>query len=1117
MTSFDVVAQRSCRASGHLYVFALPLSRVPDFVPVPVVGQRSEGNRLLDVRHARDFGAYWKQNAKWAVPPLLLDTPHSLDAWFEPTLTAGGLEAGVLQLPEPAISGLQILDGQHRAYGWAEVRASFAERASVLSERLGRARAAGDSPAVEAALHEIADVQHLAGRLATEQVTIEVLDRIDADDHRQWFFDIAANAKGITKSLTAAFDQRSAINRATIRLADDYPLLEGMVEREAARVGPRAAELLSVAQLVTLTETSVLGIDNWVRSVYANALEEDAVYDVAATALDTLFDGFDALRDVAEGNDGATAVRLRERSLLGSITVLRVLVGLFHKATVSVHDAKYAVDEDAADRVADFFRELSAHMDGQLPDALWGSGAFETRLSRSPRARRQEIKALFDALWGVWVVFDADQHRVVPPTSSDDGGPARGVEPPLPGEVSLPHEFQHAALRRLFTRGATDGVVSAKALRDACESAGVEELPRLRLVLSALLQNGINVDESSAKPRPTTLPNAPTAEDAVPDVDQRGSTQTDTQTYLADASSATQDPLPELAISAATLWRLDADETDDSFADASDDIRAPADASDGIDAGEALAGGNRASPEALQGVEMAEDDNTSFVLSDPDEADQPVQRVVMAGATADPVKDYLKQIGKVALLKAEQEVELAKRIEAGLFAEARLNSGTRLERKLSRELEWIASDGRRAKNHLLEANLRLVVSLAKRYTGRGMLFLDLIQEGNLGLIRAVEKFDYTKGYKFSTYATWWIRQAITRAMADQARTIRLPVHVVEQLDNVRRAWGQVARTEGDVTPAAISAVAGVRTKDVEQLLSWDRPVLSLDLRVVVDTGSPRAEWNGWNWVVPLGDLIYDEPEQDRAYEQVSACQLSEQIHQILDTLSEREAGVIWMRFGLQDGRPKTLDDIGKVYGVTRERIRQIETKTMKKLRHPSLSLILRDFLDDPTARNLADGDLLETDRAPGEARVVRTTAPSRTTTRNATTCAERAPTQTSATIKSVAGIDRSSVRGPADEGPAEHAPLSAQEFEATRVALRAADSATSVEEQRPVAPDTGTAVSELMAAVAAPRDVDEHKDRGEAFARLGRLMSRARAGPVDGPREATHDQLHEFVEGEERR
>jgi RNA polymerase primary sigma factor len=322
------------------------------------------------------------------------------------------------------------------------------------------------------------------------------------------------------------------------------------------------------------------------------------------------------------------------------------------------------------------------------------------------------------------------------------------------------------------------------------------------------------------------------------------------------------------------------------------------------------------------------------LVSGEDDEGLPAARVTAAGATADPVKDYLRQIGKVPLLTAGQEVELAKRIEAGLFADQKLAEVSQyLSADARIDLEQVADDGRSAKNHLLEANLRLVVSLARRYTGRGMLFLDLIQEGNIGLIRGVEKFDYTKGYKFSTYATWWIRQAITRAMADQARTIRLPAHMAEAISKIARVQRQMLQDLGrEPTPMELAVELDMTPEKVIQVQKYGREPISLYTPLGQDGDGE------------LGDLIEDS-EAIEPGEAVSFTLLQEQLHLVFSTLSEREAGIVSMRFGLTDGQPKTLDEIGKVYGVTRERIRQIESKTMSKLRHPSRSQVLRDYLD----------------------------------------------------------------------------------------------------------------------------------------------------------------------------
>ena len=332
-------------------------------------------------------------------------------------------------------------------------------------------------------------------------------------------------------------------------------------------------------------------------------------------------------------------------------------------------------------------------------------------------------------------------------------------------------------------------------------------------------------------------------------------------------------------------------------------------------------------------AEESTNEADAFTIKDSEEDDAPAQTVLTAGATADPVKDYLKLIGRVPLLNAELEVKLSLEVEAGLFAEEKLATDKKMDKKLKREYEQLVLIGRRAKNHLLEANLRLVVSLAKRYTGRGMLFLDLIQEGNLGLIRAVEKFDYTKGYKFSTYATWWIRQAITRAMADQARTIRIPVHMVQVINKLARVQRQMLQDLGrEPTPEELAKELDMTPEKVVEVQKYGREPISLH--------TPLGEEGDSEF----GDLIEDS-EAIEPGEHVLFTTLQTELHQVLDTLSEREKGVIMMRIGLSDGQAKTLDEIGKVYGVTRERIRQIESKTMSKLRHPSRSQKLRDYLE----------------------------------------------------------------------------------------------------------------------------------------------------------------------------
>jgi RNA polymerase primary sigma factor len=490
----------------------------------------------------------------------------------------------------------------------------------------------------------------------------------------------------------------------------------------------------------------------------------------------------------------------------------------------------------------------------------------------------------------------------------------------LPAEV-----LTHPAVVRLIERGTPTGTLTPEEVRQASEDAAVE--PRhLKALLGHLSSLGITV--------------------VVPVVTSRAVAATSTRktTTSQTAKSAAKAPAKKAAAEKPAAKAAPAKKAAAKTAPATTDEGVVIEEVD-VEATEVVIGpdGKKVLPD-ISDEQFEKDVKTdpsieedekeaSFVVSAADDTDEPEQQVMVAGATADPVKDYLKQIGKVPLLNAEMEVELAKRIEAGLFAEEKLAKGGKISPKVLEELEWIAEDGRRAKNHLLEANLRLVVSLAKRYTGRGMLFLDLIQEGNLGLIRAVEKFDYTKGYKFSTYATWWIRQAITRAMADQARTIRIPVHMVEVINKLARVQRQMLQDLGrEPTPEELAKELDMTPEKVIEVQKYGREPISLHTPLGEDGDSE------------FGDLIEDS-EAIVPADAVSFTLLQEQLHAVLDTLSEREAGVVSMRFGLTDGQPKTLDEIGKVYGVTRERIRQIESKTMSKLRHPSRSQVLRDYLD----------------------------------------------------------------------------------------------------------------------------------------------------------------------------
>uniref|UniRef100_UPI003FA398E9 RNA polymerase sigma factor n=1 Tax=Nocardioides sp. N13(2025) TaxID=3453405 RepID=UPI003FA398E9 len=487
----------------------------------------------------------------------------------------------------------------------------------------------------------------------------------------------------------------------------------------------------------------------------------------------------------------------------------------------------------------------------------------------------------------------------------------------LPAEV-----LTHPSITALVAGGTPTGTVSPEDVRRASDEAGVEP-KHLKALLVHLSGLGISVHVDATSLR------------AVAATSKRTATSAAAKKAPAKKAAAAAEAPAKPAAKKAAAKKAPAKKAAAKPADEVVDLGATDAPAIGPD-------GKKVLPDIPDEVfekdvakdpTIKEDEKQAFTVSAADETDEPEQQVMVAGATADPVKDYLKQIGKVPLLNAEMEVELAKRIEAGLFSEEKLAKGGRISPKMLEEYEWIAEDGRRAKNHLLEANLRLVVSLAKRYTGRGMLFLDLIQEGNLGLIRAVEKFDYTKGYKFSTYATWWIRQAITRAMADQARTIRIPVHMVEVINKLARVQRQMLQDLGrEPTPEELAKELDMTPEKVIEVQKYGREPISLHTPLGEDGDSE------------FGDLIEDS-EAIVPADAVSFTLLQEQLHAVLDTLSEREAGVVSMRFGLTDGQPKTLDEIGKVYGVTRERIRQIESKTMSKLRHPSRSQVLRDYLD----------------------------------------------------------------------------------------------------------------------------------------------------------------------------
>jgi RNA polymerase primary sigma factor len=491
-----------------------------------------------------------------------------------------------------------------------------------------------------------------------------------------------------------------------------------------------------------------------------------------------------------------------------------------------------------------------------------------------------------------------------PGSVRDDSGdlpPSRSERSSLPSASVSADVLSHPEIEAVLRSARASGSLPAEALGAALEAAEIKPASRkkaIKMITEALAESGVTIVEEAAEPAANTAGSAGTA------------SKTSRARGKKDGG--------EMAKTATKATKADKAGTD-----------TPEVAADAEPADEAIA-----------------EEEEIVVITDADDEEEAAEpgKITAPGATADPVRDYLRQIGKVPLLNAEQEVELSKRIEAGLYAGEKLRQDdewvaggkgrkSKLSNELRGDLEYLVKDGERAKTHLLEANLRLVVSLAKRYTGRGMLFLDLIQEGNLGLIRAVEKFDYTKGYKFSTYATWWIRQAITRAMADQARTIRIPVHMVEVINKLARVQRQMLQDLGrEPTPEELAIELDMTPEKVVEVQKYGREPISLHTPLGEDGDSE------------FGDLIEDS-EAIVPADAVSFTLLQEQLHAVLDTLSERESGVVSMRFGLTDGQPKTLDEIGKVYGVTRERIRQIESKTMSKLRHPSRSQVLRDYLD----------------------------------------------------------------------------------------------------------------------------------------------------------------------------
>lgn len=733
-----LLAQRFDRAGSRVYTVAVPVGDLVHYLPTPDPNVPAPGNRRVSRAHARGFTEYWRANRSWIAPPILVDTPQSLEPFFEPFASAGGIVAGHLRLPAAYESGIQILDGQHRVLGWSLARG------------------------------ESADAE-LRRRLAEEHVTVEILERVETADHRQFFFDIASNAKGITKSVTAAFDKRDVLHRVAQRLALEHPLFDGRVDFESSRVRGRSGNVLSLQNVVDIVAAAVVGVDGWLPRRQAALLDDTLVTDIAEAALAAMLESFDALADVAEGV--ISPRELRDSSLLGSISILRSLAGAYH--VMAVEGATVAAAGDAHAKAV--FRSLSPSMGLPVSAAWLSTGAFSSAQASAPRSRRQDLRTLAEFV----ARLSPAPHLVPTPRRSDDAEPAARAAP--------------------------------REARVARDSSGTE-------------------------------PHA------------KGET------------------------SAATARRT---------------------------AGPA----------------------------------QRSERPSTQEAEIDILAAYLREAARYPLLSAQAEVELGRAIEVGVLAQERLDTQRFDDRREARLLGVLAATGRHAMERFVSANLRLVISIARRYQRQGLELADLIQEGNLGLIRAVQKFDWQQGYKFSTYATWWIRQSITRALADQGRVIRLPVHVNEGLAKLRRARLQlVARTSSPGDATALSVESGLSVDEVSRLMAWSRDVWSL--HELIPRVAHEMTDGPAGGVVELGDVIEDSSsDDDDLLRGVLSQELARDIGQALKAVGERPARVLTLRFGF-DGEPWTLEEIGRELGVTRERVRQIEKQALEILRgHPAGSAL----------------------------------------------------------------------------------------------------------------------------------------------------------------------------------
>lgn len=720
-STYPVLAQRFRRAG----TIAVPVADLAEILPIPDPDEPFEGNRRVNVAHADGFGQYWVRSSTWVVPPILVDTDHDLGRWFTPSAELGvlpeGFSVGTLALPRPSRSGLQILDGQHRVLGWMRLGVELTEALSATPERAEFAARALE-------------------RMGQDRVTIEIVEALELDAHKQYFFDIAANALGISVSLASSFDRSDPIRLAAQALADEHPLLEGRVEIEKDRTLAGSTSLISLKNVVDVVDAAVGGTRGAPTGEARRALDLSRVTDVAGAALDALLDEFSGLGDIVEGE--VTPAELRADSLLGSVTVWRALVTAFHE--IAVRDG--VVDPEGDRRARAAFRSLSPQMGFPIADCWWTSGAFADQTSRSPGARRQDVEALVAVVVGI------------------AAGSTAAILVPIP------------------------------------------------------------------TPIPTTAP-AVTPSAAAPAV-------------------------------------------------------AP---------------------------EENEDDDAA---AEPDDLDR-------LAAGLDLVSLYLNQAAREPLLTAEEEVELATQIEVGLFARERLEADP--DHPDAADLLTLVEVGEAAHERFICANLRLVNSVAWSWGAREVDVLDRIQAGNLGLMRAVERFDFRAGNKFSTYGTWWIRQSISRSAADEARTIRLPVYVVDAISAVEKRRRELERNGRDVTDAELAAACEVTVSKVVELRALAHPVGSLDelLEETDDAVVPR--WQRHPDVTCSGsgsDGLGEVLESDFA----------RLWQELMFTLGPREQTIVWHRFGLDGDKPWTLEELGVKVRLTRERVRQLEKKAMEVLR-----------------------------------------------------------------------------------------------------------------------------------------------------------------------------------------